>query len=293
MDTLARVLCSYLFLSTGDARINKKIASCSSFSKMFLRIYELSPWIHTSCVCLQAVRLLKRGGVLVYSTCTVTLAENEELVAWALNTFPSLTLQPQVTNTSATWTDSQIQRVTSGNVIKSLLCFSSGASHRRRRHAGSRPVTWAAATPPEVQPRAELGPDGDGGSPLLQSRQGHHRLLYCQVPEKLTGGHVFSHSTVSPHTAETADWNNRVYITTLCVLWRGSVDKDARCAVYSICLLTAALWNCGPYRDKLYKHRGQGREGEGGGGRRGEKRGGHVGMETEWVLANAAVLASP
>uniref|UniRef100_A0A672P675 SAM-dependent MTase RsmB/NOP-type domain-containing protein n=1 Tax=Sinocyclocheilus grahami TaxID=75366 RepID=A0A672P675_SINGR len=43
-----------------------------------------------------AVRLLKRGGVLVYSTCTVTLAENEEQVAWALKTFPCLTLEPQV-----------------------------------------------------------------------------------------------------------------------------------------------------------------------------------------------------
>ncbi|XP_013868772.1 putative methyltransferase NSUN6 [Austrofundulus limnaeus] len=42
-----------------------------------------------------AVQLLKKGGVLVYSTCTVTLAENEEQVAWALETFPSLTLQPQ------------------------------------------------------------------------------------------------------------------------------------------------------------------------------------------------------
>nr|XP_019942895.1 PREDICTED: putative methyltransferase NSUN6 isoform X2 [Paralichthys olivaceus] len=42
-----------------------------------------------------AVRLLKTGGVLVYSTCTVTLAENEEQVAWALKTFPCLTLQPQ------------------------------------------------------------------------------------------------------------------------------------------------------------------------------------------------------
>uniref|UniRef100_A0A1A8CGU9 NOP2/Sun domain family, member 6 n=1 Tax=Nothobranchius kadleci TaxID=1051664 RepID=A0A1A8CGU9_NOTKA len=42
-----------------------------------------------------AVRLLKRGGVLVYSTCTVTLAENEEQVAWALSTFPCLTLEPQ------------------------------------------------------------------------------------------------------------------------------------------------------------------------------------------------------
>lgn len=45
---------------------------------------------------LQAVRLLKRGGVLVYSTCTVTLAENEEQVAWVLKTFPCLTLEPQV-----------------------------------------------------------------------------------------------------------------------------------------------------------------------------------------------------
>lgn len=45
---------------------------------------------------LQAVQLLKKGGVLVYSTCTVTLAENEEQVAWALKTFPCLTLEPQV-----------------------------------------------------------------------------------------------------------------------------------------------------------------------------------------------------
>ncbi|TRY58869.1 hypothetical protein DNTS_027461 [Danionella cerebrum] len=43
-----------------------------------------------------AVRLLKSGGVLVYSTCTVTLAENEEQVSWALQTFPCLTLEPQV-----------------------------------------------------------------------------------------------------------------------------------------------------------------------------------------------------
>ncbi|XP_028289723.1 putative methyltransferase NSUN6 isoform X2 [Gouania willdenowi] len=42
-----------------------------------------------------AVRLLKKGGVLVYSTCTITLAENEEQVAWALHTFPRLTLQLQ------------------------------------------------------------------------------------------------------------------------------------------------------------------------------------------------------
>ncbi|XP_032205444.1 tRNA (cytosine(72)-C(5))-methyltransferase NSUN6 isoform X3 [Mustela erminea] len=42
-----------------------------------------------------AVELLKPGGVLVYSTCTISLAENEEQVAWALRTFPYLQLQPQ------------------------------------------------------------------------------------------------------------------------------------------------------------------------------------------------------
>ncbi|XP_069504689.1 tRNA (cytosine(72)-C(5))-methyltransferase NSUN6 [Ambystoma mexicanum] len=42
-----------------------------------------------------AVKLLKPGGVLVYSTCTITLAENEEQVVWALSTFPCLQLQAQ------------------------------------------------------------------------------------------------------------------------------------------------------------------------------------------------------
>ncbi|XP_029444599.1 putative methyltransferase NSUN6 isoform X5 [Rhinatrema bivittatum] len=42
-----------------------------------------------------AVKLLKPGGVLVYSTCTVSLAENEEQVAWALATFPCLQLESQ------------------------------------------------------------------------------------------------------------------------------------------------------------------------------------------------------
>lgn len=32
----------------------------------------------------------------MYSTCTITLSENEEQVAWALETFPCLQLQPQV-----------------------------------------------------------------------------------------------------------------------------------------------------------------------------------------------------
>jgi len=37
--------------------------------------------------CMQAVSLLKPGGVLVYSTCTITVEENEAIVAWAVNTF--------------------------------------------------------------------------------------------------------------------------------------------------------------------------------------------------------------
>lgn len=40
----------------------------------------------------QAVPLLRPGGVLVYSTCTVTEAECEQLVAWALRMFPQLRL---------------------------------------------------------------------------------------------------------------------------------------------------------------------------------------------------------
>lgn len=43
-----------------------------------------------------AVGLLKEGGVLVYSTCTITPQENEEQVAWALKSFPCLKLDKQV-----------------------------------------------------------------------------------------------------------------------------------------------------------------------------------------------------
>ena len=42
--------------------------------------------------------MLKKGGVLVYSTCTITPQENEEQVAWALKSFPCLRLEKQVSS---------------------------------------------------------------------------------------------------------------------------------------------------------------------------------------------------
>ncbi|XP_035688833.1 tRNA (cytosine(72)-C(5))-methyltransferase NSUN6-like isoform X1 [Branchiostoma floridae] len=42
-----------------------------------------------------AVQVLKTGCTLVYSTCTLTLEENEGQVEWLLNTFPCLELVPQ------------------------------------------------------------------------------------------------------------------------------------------------------------------------------------------------------
>lgn len=44
----------------------------------------------------QAVRLVKPGGVVVYSTCTLNPGENEALVRYALDTYPCLRLVPQV-----------------------------------------------------------------------------------------------------------------------------------------------------------------------------------------------------
>ncbi|XP_033639559.1 tRNA (cytosine(72)-C(5))-methyltransferase NSUN6-like [Asterias rubens] len=43
-----------------------------------------------------AVKLLRPGGYLVYSTCTITLGENEEIVSWALKDYPQLQLCQQV-----------------------------------------------------------------------------------------------------------------------------------------------------------------------------------------------------
>ena len=43
--------------------------------------------------------LLKPGGTLVYSTCTVAPQENEQQVAWILERFPCMQLVKQVSYT--------------------------------------------------------------------------------------------------------------------------------------------------------------------------------------------------
>jgi methyltransferase NSUN6 len=42
-----------------------------------------------------AYQLLKPGGKMTYSTCTINPEENEEIISWALNTYPDLILLPQ------------------------------------------------------------------------------------------------------------------------------------------------------------------------------------------------------
>ncbi|RZF40516.1 hypothetical protein LSTR_LSTR000395 [Laodelphax striatellus] len=59
-----------------------------------------------------AVSLLKPGGVLVYSTCTILVQENEGLVEWALNTYPGVIelvrADPLVGSSGTEWPGSQL-----------------------------------------------------------------------------------------------------------------------------------------------------------------------------------------
>ena len=41
-----------------------------------------------------AIQALKPGGTLVYSTCTYAKEENEDIISWALETYPNLKLEP-------------------------------------------------------------------------------------------------------------------------------------------------------------------------------------------------------
>ena len=69
-----------------------EVSSCGVNKHVIQRNNHLMLW----CCVRQAVSLLRPGGVLVYSTCTVTVEENEDQVAWLLHTFPDITLEQQV-----------------------------------------------------------------------------------------------------------------------------------------------------------------------------------------------------
>ena len=62
------------------------------FNKIKMKELRSFPKIQRKLFC-SAVRLLKPGGVLVYSTCTNNSEENENIVSWAQNTFENLELK--------------------------------------------------------------------------------------------------------------------------------------------------------------------------------------------------------
>ena len=55
-----------------------KVKELKSFSKLQKKLFE------------KAVTLLKKGGILVFSTCTITFDENEGLVKWALEKYGNI-----------------------------------------------------------------------------------------------------------------------------------------------------------------------------------------------------------
>ncbi|XP_077288020.1 tRNA (cytosine(72)-C(5))-methyltransferase NSUN6 [Arctopsyche grandis] len=75
-------------------------APCSALGKRPMLKYAFSVKMIESHSPLQrklfhsAVKLLKKKGRLVYSTCTLTQAECESIVVWALKTFPDISLIP-------------------------------------------------------------------------------------------------------------------------------------------------------------------------------------------------------
>ena len=74
--------------------------------------------------------MLKKGGVLVYSTCTITPQENEEQVAWALKSFPCLRLEKQV---SSLLYHCLLDRVSCLSVLKTKKKNPSGKDKRQVR----------------------------------------------------------------------------------------------------------------------------------------------------------------
>ncbi|XP_026327101.1 putative methyltransferase NSUN6 [Hyposmocoma kahamanoa] len=75
-------------------------APCSGLGQRPQLVNKLTPkmiqsykFVQRKLLC-AAVNVLKVGGKLIYSTCTITDDENERMIAWALEKFPCLTLVP-------------------------------------------------------------------------------------------------------------------------------------------------------------------------------------------------------
>ncbi|XP_032689740.1 tRNA (cytosine(72)-C(5))-methyltransferase NSUN6 [Odontomachus brunneus] len=78
-----------ILLDTPCSALGQRPQLCNAITPMQLRSYvPLQRGLFSA-----AVRLLKSKGTLVYSTCTVTVAENEGIIAWALKQFPELKVE--------------------------------------------------------------------------------------------------------------------------------------------------------------------------------------------------------
>lgn len=75
-------------------------APCSALGNRPMLRNDITPKMLKSYAVVQrklfaaAVSLLRSGGVLVYSTCTVTVAENEDMVRWVLEKYSDIQLVP-------------------------------------------------------------------------------------------------------------------------------------------------------------------------------------------------------
>ena len=82
---LADVPCS----NEGNIRLNDPKSYANWNPKLAKKINMLQKRILAS-----GIKALKPGGRLVYSTCTYSVEENEEVIAWGLKHFPEISLEP-------------------------------------------------------------------------------------------------------------------------------------------------------------------------------------------------------
>lgn len=72
---------------------------------------------------INAVDLVKPGGILVYSTCTITLDENEHNVAWVLEKFPQMELIEINSEIGSSGIATQVNPINYFSVILVFICM--------------------------------------------------------------------------------------------------------------------------------------------------------------------------